>query len=84
MHLLLLGSAEEVAGGEVRIPLFGAAQQRLRPPIFLREVVFWDPQIQFFGPLRGIFEEKPGAPARGGRRAKPDRFWKHIFKDNRT
>ena len=39
-------------------------------PIFLRELVFGDPQIQFFGPLRGIFERKPGAPARGVKRAK--------------
>ena len=56
-----------VRAPHVRIQLFGAAAQRLRPSIFLRELGFWDPQIQFFGPLRGILKENLALPARGGK-----------------
>ena len=35
--------------------------------IFLRELVFGDPQIQFFGPLRGIFEGQNALRAAKGR-----------------
>ena len=47
--------------------IFRAAARRVQPPISLREPTLGDPKIQFFGPLRGLFEGQNALRAAKGR-----------------